>query len=133
MVLQGGRCAICRGLPRKNRLAVDHSHDESLAVRGLLCKRCNHDLLGAAHDSIELLKAAIEYLTNPPYSQLKGDQNDTGTVRIREDDRFDNRAIRSVHGELDRVEVASTPDPGEQERLSRQVGPGWLNDPEWDF
>lgn len=82
MVLQNGRCAICKAVPRKNRLAVDHSHDETLDVRGLLCKRCNHDLLGGAHDSIALLQAAIDYLRNPPYSQLsqEGGQRDTDRI-----------------------------------------------------
>ena len=62
---QEGKCAICQKYPRKMRLAVDHDHKTG-AVRGLLCKRCNHDLLGSAHDSVEILEAAIDYLTNPP-------------------------------------------------------------------
>lgn len=63
--LQGGRCAICRNRPRAKRLAVDHDHQTG-AVRGLLCKRCNHDLLGAAHDDARVLRAAIAYLEAPP-------------------------------------------------------------------
>lgn len=62
---QGGKCAICRAVPRTKRLAVDHDH-KSGAVRGLLCSRCNHDLLGAARDSLELLTNAVAYLTHPP-------------------------------------------------------------------
>ena len=58
---QGGRCAICRCTPRTRRLAVDHDHTTN-AVRGLLCSKCNHELLGAAHDSIELLERAVAYL-----------------------------------------------------------------------
>ena len=65
--LQGGRCAICRARPRSKRLAVDHDHQTG-AVRGLCCKRCNHDLLGAAHDDVELLRRAIAYLEAPPAS-----------------------------------------------------------------
>lgn len=65
--LQGGRCAICRAVPRTKRMAVDHDH-ETGANRGLLCKRCNHDLLGAAHDRVEILRAAIAYLEHPPLS-----------------------------------------------------------------
>lgn len=64
---QGGRCGICRNVPRTIRLAVDHDHKTG-AVRGLLCKRCNHDLLGGSHDSINLLWTAIKYLLNPPAS-----------------------------------------------------------------
>lgn len=63
--VQDGRCAICRNRPRSKRLAVDHNHATG-EVRGLLCKRCNRDLLGAAQDSIEMLERAICYLESPP-------------------------------------------------------------------
>lgn len=62
---QGGRCAICRARPKSKRLAVDHDH-KSGAVRGLLCSRCNHDLLGSAWDSIALASALWHYLNTPP-------------------------------------------------------------------
>lgn len=62
--VQGGRCAICRNRPASIRFAVDHDHQTG-AVRGILCKRCNHDLLGGSHDSVELLWRAIEYLLFP--------------------------------------------------------------------
>lgn len=65
--LQGGRCAICRAVPRSKRMAVDHDH-ETGENRGLLCSRCNHDLLGAAHDRVEILLAAVAYLEAPPTS-----------------------------------------------------------------
>lgn len=65
LTLQGGRCAICRQRPRSKRLAVDHDHKTG-AVRGLLCGRCNHDLLGAGFDSVDVLAAAVDYLTTPP-------------------------------------------------------------------
>lgn len=68
---QGGRCAICRCVPRSIRLAVDHDHKTG-AVRGLLCKRCNHDLLGGGHDDIEVLYRAIEYLIFPTRGRLVG-------------------------------------------------------------
>jgi len=58
---QGGRCAICQSRPVSQRLAVDHNHQTN-AVRGLLCKRCNHDLLGAAHDDVAILRRAVAYL-----------------------------------------------------------------------
>lgn len=61
---QGGRCAICLNLTRTIRLAVDHDHKTG-RVRGLLCKRCNHDLLGAGHDDVEMLLRAIGYLLFP--------------------------------------------------------------------
>lgn len=65
--LQGGRCAICRNRPKTKRLAVDHSHKTN-EVRGLLCSRCNHDLMGSAWDSINLAAALWHYLNTPPTS-----------------------------------------------------------------
>lgn len=65
LVEQDGRCAICRTNPRTIRPAVDHDHRTG-EPRGLLCKRCNHDLLGGAHDSIEMLLRAVAYLISPP-------------------------------------------------------------------
>jgi hypothetical protein len=63
--LQGGRCAICRNAPATKRFAVDHDHRTN-EVRGILCKRCNHDLLGGAHDTVRMLWRAIAYLLYPP-------------------------------------------------------------------
>lgn len=63
--LQDGRCAICLSRPRKRRLAVDHDH-ETGEVRGLLCTRCNHGILGKAHDSAQMLLRAVTYLRVPP-------------------------------------------------------------------
>lgn len=65
LALQGGRCAICRQRPKSKRLAVDHDHKTG-AVRGLLCGRCNHELLGAGFDSVDVLAAAVDYLATPP-------------------------------------------------------------------
>lgn len=67
LALQGGKCAICRARPKSKRLAVDHDHATN-AVRGLLCKRCNRDLLGAAHDGKPILLAGWHYLNTPPSS-----------------------------------------------------------------
>lgn len=67
LAAQGGRCAICRARPRSKRLAVDHDH-KSGAVRGLLCSRCNHDLMGSAWDSLALVVALWHYLNTPPAS-----------------------------------------------------------------
>ena len=39
---QGGVCAICDGIEKNRRLAVDHDHDHDTGrVRGLLCTKCN--------------------------------------------------------------------------------------------
>lgn len=67
LALQGGRCAICRARPRSKRLAVDHDHGDG-DVRGLLCSRCNHDLMGSAWDSLAIVAALWHYLNTPPAS-----------------------------------------------------------------
>lgn len=77
--LQGRRCAICRNQSRTIRLAVDHDHKTG-AVRGLLCKRCNHDLLGGGHDSVTVLWSAITYLLFPPAQIHLADRPTPGTV-----------------------------------------------------
>lgn len=64
---QEGRCAICRARPKSKRLAVDHDHKTG-AVRGLLCSRCNHDLMGSAWDSMAIASALWHYLNTPPAS-----------------------------------------------------------------
>lgn len=55
---QGGKCAICR-----NRLAthVDHCHDDSKHVRGILCLWCNSGI-GMLGDDSDLLRTAAQYL-----------------------------------------------------------------------
>jgi hypothetical protein len=65
--LQGGRCAICRNRSRDRTPAVEHDHGTGM-IRGAACKNCNHDLLGAAHDSPRRLLAAAMYLIAPPTS-----------------------------------------------------------------
>lgn len=63
----GDACAICGGQPTNGRrLAIDHSHvtDE---IRGLLCNKCNL-LVGHAKDSVDILRAAIVYLSRDAYT-----------------------------------------------------------------
>lgn len=68
MAKQGGVCAIClHPETRKSRtegqvcrLAVDHCHSTG-TIRQLLCHSCNTGI-GKFQDSIELMKAAIQYL-----------------------------------------------------------------------
>lgn len=58
---QGGGCAICKGQPTTSHgFHVDHCH-ETGKIRGLLCHGCN-TTLGAVKESVDTLKAMIEYL-----------------------------------------------------------------------
>jgi hypothetical protein len=70
---QLGKCAICRQRPKTVRLSIDHDHYHCKdgcpeCVRGLICSRCNHELLGAAHDSVQILRNAVTYMEHPPMS-----------------------------------------------------------------
>lgn len=75
---QNGLCAVCKRPQQAGmRLAIDHDHNccpERAACekcrRGLLCTNCN-TLLGSAHDSVEILAAAILYLNSFKVSKEK--------------------------------------------------------------
>lgn len=69
---QDGRCAICGGT-RKQKLSVDHRHADGL-VRGLLCRLCNGRLLTAAKDLPAILRAAADYLEQPPAVAVLGER-----------------------------------------------------------
>lgn len=62
-VEQQGKCKICgEAAP----LVVDHVHDRSRRVRGLLCKQCNIGKcnigIGTFREDVEIMRAAIAYL-----------------------------------------------------------------------
>lgn len=61
---QNKTCAICKSSEPFSKFGwhVDHCH-VSGAVRGILCNRCNTSM-GMAGDSIERLRAMIDYLRN---------------------------------------------------------------------
>ncbi|MFB7782051.1 endonuclease VII domain-containing protein [Streptomyces vinaceus] len=68
---QEGKCAICREA-RKANLAVDHCH-KTEAIRGLLCARCNGQLLArGARDRPEVLRRAADYLEDYPAWKVLG-------------------------------------------------------------
>lgn len=58
---QDGLCAICKGLPQKKGLSVDHNH-QSGKVRALLCSRCN-TALGLVDENKTILKTMIQYIS----------------------------------------------------------------------
>lgn len=59
---QNGVCAICKESEEGRMLSVDHKHDETEKIRGLLCGTCNR-ALGLFKDDPELLQAAKEYVS----------------------------------------------------------------------
>jgi hypothetical protein len=65
LLLQDGRCAVCRGKPISQRLAVDHDHQTG-KVLGLLCSKCNREAKGALHDSLNLARNLVHYMEHPP-------------------------------------------------------------------
>lgn len=68
LAAQSGKCAICL-VPAVTQahgvLHVGHCH-ETGAVRGLLCRGCNHTL-GAMKDDVANLRRAISYLEKSAY------------------------------------------------------------------
>lgn len=66
---QGRRCAICWRPVRVRRPCVDHDH-ETGEVRGLLCRRCNYDVLGFY--GVDSLLRAARYLMAPPALDVIG-------------------------------------------------------------
>ena len=59
---QEGKCAVCLRPQEEfpTRLAVDHDHKTG-EIRGLLCRYCNHRLVGRHRDS-SLLRRIADYL-----------------------------------------------------------------------
>lgn len=82
LALQGGVCAACRQPEtamrngRLKALAVDHIHDETQAVRGLLCERCN-TTAGKYNDDPKPLRMLADYFEKPHEFVIDGE-----TVRI---------------------------------------------------
>ena len=58
---QDGGCYICGGDNNGRTLHVDHDHKTG-KIRALLCYSCN-TLLGYAHDNVDILESAIDYLS----------------------------------------------------------------------
>lgn len=63
---QGGKCYICqRATGARKKLSVDHCHKTGM-VRGLLCQKCNRDVLGHLRDEPDAFERGITYLKFPP-------------------------------------------------------------------
>lgn len=71
---QNRRCYICqRATGARKKLSVDHCHETGI-VRGLLCQRCNRDVLGHLRDDVEAFGRAMTYLINPPAVDIIGER-----------------------------------------------------------
>ncbi len=59
---QDGKCAICEKNTEEEgiSLAVDHDH-KTLEIRGLLCRYCNHRVIGRHRDG-PLLRKMADYV-----------------------------------------------------------------------
>lgn len=62
-----GRCELCRALPTEKKLHIDHDHRFGwMAVRGLLCGRCNNRI-ERVDKGRELADAAVVRFMNEPF------------------------------------------------------------------
>ncbi len=81
---QGGACAICKNKLNKKgfpfRLAVDHCHTTGLC-RGLLCWPCNK-AIAILQDDAQRMYNAYMYLSNPPFTQVLGQERFTAPGRV---------------------------------------------------
>lgn len=57
---QNNCCAVCKDIPTKQKLHVDHNHSTG-KIRGLLCQACNVSI-GKMKESPALLRALAEYI-----------------------------------------------------------------------
>lgn len=130
MAEQDGRCAMCRKRQTDRAIATDHNH-KTAKVRGALCKRCNHDILGSAFESVRLLLAGAVYLVVPPTSEDWIDPlSPEGDYVYRTFLKVVDRAVRMKHeregaarsrGDRAAPDGDATPAdaPGQSERATR--------------
>lgn len=97
---QGNLCAICkRPAHGGQRLSMDHRHSDGL-VRGGLCNWCNR-AIARFKDDIARLRAAADYLENPPAVQALGREHfarpgRVGTKKQRSIIRREKKASKKV-------------------------------------
>jgi hypothetical protein len=68
----GTTCNVCERSQRFQSLAVDHDHATG-KVRGKLCYRCNHLVIGPAEfgwTPLDYFRKVVQYLEDPPAQRL---------------------------------------------------------------
>lgn len=71
LTLQRGKCPVCLTyLGPDDPWVIDHDHP-ARKVRGLLCRYCNHRVVGRHRDG-DLLIRAGQYLNSPPADNVLG-------------------------------------------------------------
>lgn len=80
---QGGCCALCKKTPEKEgqRLAVDHDHKTG-EVRGILCRYCNHRVIGRHRDE-DLLRRMADYIRDGKTGWFVPDRKKKRKKRVR--------------------------------------------------
>lgn len=100
---QKGRCGICKKLPTEFKtvraFATDHCHKTGL-VRGLLCTECNR-LLGKFKDDNDRLRAAAQFVSNPPMTSVFGTPRYTAPHRLGSKVRAKKLATMKLQGNKD--------------------------------
>ena len=97
---QNHLCAICGRIPANGkRLALDHRHSDGL-IRGGLCNWCNR-AIARFRDDISRLRAAADYLENPPATRALGSPHfarpgRVGTQKQRADLRREKKAAQKL-------------------------------------
>lgn len=70
-----GKCPLC--YCNVTRWAIDHNH-ETGETTGPVCHRCNQYLLAGSKHKLEIAKALVSYLDNPPVRRLLGEKRYVG-------------------------------------------------------
>ncbi len=61
---QDNKCPVCSKKYCENKFVVDHLHCKyPMPIRGIICRYCNHRVVGR-HKDPELLRSAANYIEN---------------------------------------------------------------------
>lgn len=81
LTAQANRCAVCRTAdPGKSAWCIDHDHRTG-EIRGILCAACNK-AIGFFRDSPESMRAAADYVQNPPARKVLRPASEPPLMRL---------------------------------------------------